>query len=227
MTVAMAGDLDGIGLLAPLSAAERKALAARCSWRRYRTGERILSRDADSRDVLLIVQGRVRVVNYTASGREIAFAIIEAGGHVGELAAIDGEPRSASVEAAGDCLIAALGSRAFEELLMAHGAVALILLKNLARIIRRNDERIAELSILGAMQRVYRELLRLAQPSPEGAVVQPLPTQESLAAHVGTTRETVARALGQLAKTGIARRRGRELLIRDPAMLEALSEPEA
>ena len=44
---------------------------------------------------------------------------------------------------------------------------------------------------------------------------------------VGTTRETVARALGQLAKAGIARRRGRELLIRDLPLLEALSEAEA
>ena len=58
-------------------------------------------------------------------------------------------------------------------------------------------------------------------------MIAPLPTQESLAAHVGTTRETVARALGQLAKAGIARRRGRELLIRDLPLLEALSEPEA
>jgi DNA-binding GntR family transcriptional regulator len=61
----------------------------------------------------------------------------------------------------------------------------------------------------------------------EGGVIDPLPTQETLAAHVGTTRETVARALSQLAKTGITRRRGRELMIRDRALLEALGEPEA
>ena len=79
---------------------------------------------------------------------------------------------------------------------------------------------------MGAVERVYSELLRLARPDPEGAggvvVVAPLPTQEDLAARVGTTRETVARALGRLARSGIARRRGRALSIRDPAVLEAL-----
>ena len=49
--------------------------------------------------MLFIVAGRLRVVNYAASGREVAYAVIEAGSQVGELAAIDGEPRSASVEA--------------------------------------------------------------------------------------------------------------------------------
>lgn len=227
MTGAAAGDLDRIDLLRPLSPADRKALAARCSWRRFRGGERILSRETDDRDVLFIVEGRVRVVNYTASGREIAFAVIEAGNHVGELAAIDGAPRSASVEALGDCQVAALSQRGFHDLLLAHGDVALILLGKLAQVIRRSDERIAELSILSAMQRVYRELLRLGQADGDGIVVSPLPTQESLAAHTGTTRETVARALGQLAKTGLARRRGRELLIRDAETLEALAELEA
>ena len=129
----------------------------------------MLSRDSDCREVLFIAAGRVRVLNFAASGREVAYATIEAGSQVGELAALDGEPRSASVEALDDCLIAALPSGPFHELLLAHGELAVTLLKNLARIIRRTDERIAELSVLGAMQRVYRELLRLAQPQPDGS----------------------------------------------------------
>ena len=93
-------DLDGIRLLAPLRPAQRQALAARCAWRRFRPGR------ADPRAARPTTatccfwsSGRVRVVNYAASGREIAYAVIEAGAHVGELAALDGEPRSASVEA--------------------------------------------------------------------------------------------------------------------------------
>jgi CRP-like cAMP-binding protein len=221
-TTTAAATLDGIGLLAPLGAAERKALAARCAWRRYRAGERILSRDSSCRHILFVVEGAVRVVNYAASGREVAYARIGAGHHVGELAALDGQPRSASVEAETDCLVASLPSSAFQELLLAHSTVAVTLLRSLARMVRRADERITDLTVLGAMQRVYRELQRLAHPCPEGLAVKPLPTQESLAAHVGTTRETVARALGQLSRAGIAGRRGRELVIRDAAMLDAL-----
>lgn len=220
-------DLDAIRLLTPLSPAHRSAIAARCAWRRFRAGEVVLSREADDRDVLFLVSGRLRVVNYAASGREIAYAVVEAGAHVGELAALDGGPRSASVEAIDACLIACLPSGPFHELLLAHPQLAVAMLKNLARIIRRTDERIAELSVLSAMQRIYRELHRLARPQPGGAAaISPLPTQEQLAAMVGATRETVARALGQLAKHGIVRRRGRELLILKPDQLEVLSEPD-
>ncbi len=221
------GDLDGIRLLTPLSPAHRSALAARCAWRRFRPGEVVLSREADDHDVLFLVSGRLRVVNYAASGREIAYAVIEAGAHVGELAALDGGPRSASVEALDACLIASLPSGPFHELLLAHPGLAVAMLKNLARIIRQTDERIAELSVLSAMQRIYRELHRQSHPQAGGtAAIPQLPTQEQLAAVVGATRETVARALGQLARNGIVRRRGRELLILRPEQLEELGEPD-
>lgn len=226
MTTAATAALDGIGLLAPLSPAERKQLATRCAWRRYRAGESILSQDASSRHILFVVDGAVSVVNYAASGRKVAYDAITAGSHVGELAAIDGQPRSASVEAARDCLVAALPGSALDELLRAHGQIAIALLKDLARKVRRADERITELCVLGAMPRVYRELQRLAKPCREGLVIARLPTQESLAAHTGTTRETVARAMSRLVRRGIAVRRGRELLIRDPDALEALIEVE-
>ena len=96
------GRLGEIRLLASLPAAELVALEQRCRWRRYHAGEQILDRDSATRDVLFISQGRIRVVNYAASGREIAFAVVEAGGHVGELSAIDGEGRSASLVAVND-----------------------------------------------------------------------------------------------------------------------------
>jgi CRP-like cAMP-binding protein len=217
--------LDGIVILSGLTAAERAELARRCAWRRFAPGERILTRDGESREVLFVVEGELRIVNYASSGREIAYAVIGPGSHAGELAAIDGGPRSASVEALTDCHIASLGGEAFTRLLIDRGVVAMAVLRHLARIVRNADDRISELAVLGAMQRVYRELLRSARPVGAGGVISPLPTQESIASLVGTTRETVARALGQLVKAGVAKRQGRELLIRDCAVLEAMSEP--
>ena len=73
------------------------------------------------------------------------------------------------------------------------------------------------------MQRVGRELLRLAEPGPSGAFsISPLPTQSNLASQTGTTRETVARTLGQFAQDGLIERQGRRLRIPDRARLEAL-----
>jgi CRP/FNR family transcriptional regulator, cyclic AMP receptor protein len=222
------GRLGEIRLLASLAPAELVALERRCRWRRYGAGEQILDRDSATRDVLFISQGRIRVVNYAASGREIAFAVVEAGGHVGELSAIDGEGRSATVVAVSDCLIGSLSADAFGGLLERHAEVAIALLRHLSRIIRTSDERIAELSVLGAVPRVYRELLRLAQPDPSdpGAWrIAELPTQQDMASRVGATRETVARALGQILAHGVVQRQGRTLLIRDREMLEQLSDP--
>jgi CRP-like cAMP-binding protein len=222
------GRLGEIRLLASLAPAELVALERRCRWRRYGAGEQILDRDSATRDVLFISEGRIRVVNYATSGREIAFAVVEAGGHVGELSAIDGQGRSATVIAVSDCLIGSLSAEAFGGLLERHAEVAIALLRHLSRIIRTSDERIAELSVLGAVPRVYRELLRLAEPDPsDGSAwrITELPTQHDMASRVGATRETVARALGQILSHGVVQRHGRTLLIRDREMLEQLSDP--
>ncbi len=220
--------LDQIGLLETLSEAERQSVSRRCAWRRYKGGEQILDRDSASRDVFFIAEGDVRVVNYSASGRETAFADFSAGAHVGEISAIDGMTRSASVVAISACTVAILPGDQFIELIENHPVIAFRLLRHLTSIIRTNNERIAELSTIGAVQRVYRELLRLCEPDPsgEGSVVNPLPTQQDFASRVGATRETVARALSQLMNTGVVKRHGRTLFIRDTDMLSFLASPD-
>lgn len=228
MAVLDEGNLDKIALLQSLTAAERLAVARLCRWRRYDDGEQILDRDSATQDVLFITEGEVRVVNYSASGRETAFANISHGGHIGEIAAIDGMTRSASVVAIKACMIATLPRDRFVDLVENHAAIAFHLLRHLTGIIRTTNERIAELSTVGAVQRVYRELLRLCTPDPagEGSVIAPLPTQHDLASKVGATRETVARALGQLMSNGVIERRGRTLFIRDADMLSFLASPD-
>ena len=220
-------ELDGIALLASMTPTGRAALDRRCIWRSFRPGDEILARDEPADSVLFIVEGRVRVVDFSISGREVAYAVVGAGGHVGELGAIDGAPRSAAVVALEACRLACLPAAAFWELIETEGGVARALLHRLVRIIRDNDEKITELATMGAMQRVYRELSRLARPlaqDPNGAlVVEDLPTQETLAGRLGTTRETVARVLAQLARAGITERHGRRLTIRRPADLALLA----
>ena len=221
-------DLDHVELLQSLTDEDRKMLRRRCTWRDLAPGEEILARDSDSDEVLFIVKGRVQIADWSASGREVAYAVVEEGGHVGELSAIDGLPRSASVIALNSCCVASLSRAAFLELVETRHGVAMVLLRRLARIIRENDERITELSTIGAMQRVYRELFRLAVPDPEhdgGLVIRDLPTQEALAARLGTTRETVARVLAQLARAKITQRRGRTLFVHDEEQLLALADP--
>jgi CRP-like cAMP-binding protein len=111
-----------------------------------------------------VAEGRVNVLNLTPAGREVVFASLGPGESFGELAAIDGGPRSATIVAAEASLIAELSSQHFLTLLERQPGVALRVLRSLAAIVRMSDIRIMELSTLAASQRVYSELLRMAQP---------------------------------------------------------------
>lgn len=222
-----AGSLVDTELFSELPVDEIGELAKRCVWRRYDKDEQVVDRSSESRDVFLVVEGRVVVVNYSSTGREISFANVRPGGYFGELSAIDGEPRSATVNVAEDCLLAAISPRLFKDILSRYPTVAEHVMRRLARIIRICDERIMDLSTLGAVQRVYLELLRLAKEEDIAAatwVIYPMPTQAQIASRASTTRETVARVIGQLAQEDLVARKGRSLYLRDRDTLAARAE---
>ncbi|CCQ75165.1 Crp/Fnr family transcriptional regulator [Magnetospira sp. QH-2] len=220
--------LAGVSLLDPLGDPEREALERACSWRHYDPHEQILDRQSESQDVCFVVKGRVRVVNYSLTGREITLDDVMEGSYFGELAAIDGAPRSASVMALDKTLIAFLPRTAFVTLLEKHADVTLTLLRRLAMIIRTSTDRIMDLSTLGANNRVHAELLRQARlvmdDESTEAVLSPIPVHGDIASRVSTTRETVARVMNDLARQGIVERRKEALAITDPERLEDLVE---
>jgi|JI10StandDraft_1071094.scaffolds.fasta_scaffold541375_2 CRP/FNR family cyclic AMP-dependent transcriptional regulator len=227
MTGAFPQSLDGIDLLVSLSADDRAAVARRCHWRRFPAHEQIIDRDSDSRDVLFVTSGRARIVNYSANGREVSFDDVPAGGFFGELAAIDGAARSATVVALEDTIIASLVPSAFLALMKEHPEVALAIMRRLAGIIRHSNGRIMDLSTIGAQSRVCGELLRLAraeEPDEGDWRICPIPRHSDVASRASTTRETVARVLGDLVRHGVVKREADGLHIAEPERLAALVE---
>jgi len=95
-------DLASIELLADLDENQRRDFEKSSRWRRFASDEQIIDQQSDSRDVYFIASGRVRVVNFTLSGKEVALEDLGAGQYFGELAAIDGRPRSSTVVALED-----------------------------------------------------------------------------------------------------------------------------
>lgn len=221
--VKAAHSLAGIELFKQLPPAERQAIERRCRWRTYADGEQIIDRENDSQDVFFVVSGLTRVVNYSPGGREVSFDEIGEGGVFGELAAIDGRPRSAAVVARTTTLAASLSAAAFREVLDTSPSVANALLRRLAAVIRESTERIMDLSTLGAHNRIYAELLREAHEADPKAFEQgtnqarihPMPVHSAIAARVSTARETVARVLGDLTRKGIIGREADALRILD------------
>jgi len=215
--------LDGVAILASLKPDELRNLERRCRWRRCARNEQILDKDSDDRDVYFVVRGAVQVVNFSLTGREVALARVQAGGFFGELSAIDGKPRSATVVAAEDSLLATASPRTFTDLLADHPEMAMHVLRRLTGIVRSCDERIMDLSTLGAVQRVYLEVLRLVEETEPGQWSIPkLPTHKTIASRASTTRETVARTVSQLAASGIIGRDGDKVIVRDRDKLEDL-----
>ena len=210
--------LESIQLLNTLTAAERGQIEKVCAWRRYSPQEQIIDRHSESSDVFFMVKGKVRVVNYSLSGREITFDDVGDGKYFGEMAAIDGEPRSASIMALTECMVAALPAEQFRQMLAVHPEIGLKVMAHLSRLVRNSVGRIMDLSTLAANNRVHAELLRMARPSvksPNMAAIAPMPIHGDIASRVSTTRETVARVLNDLARQGILERAKDVLVIKD------------
>lgn len=219
--------LSKIKLFSGLSDDELDDIERRCRWHSYPAQEQIIDRQSDDRDIYFIVQGVVRVLNYSFSGREIAFDDIQAGSIFGELAALDGEPRSANVVTVAPTEAATMTPSAFQEVMKEYPSVAVRLMQRMAQVIRVSTDRIMDLSTLGANNRVYAEILRLAhenETDEDSAVISPVPIHGDIASRVSTTRETVARVLSDLSKKGLVIREGNKLIVNDILQLREMVE---
>ena len=160
----------------------------------------------------------MRVIIYSASGRAVTFRDMATGDMFGELAAIDGQRRSATVLAVSDCLIAQLTAKAFWELLETQPTITRAVLLHLNRLVRSLSTRVFEFSTLAVRNRIHAELLRIArdgQHRDDGVMIAKAPTHSEIASRISTHREAVAREMSRLAKLGIIRRQGPRLTIPD------------
>ena len=118
------------------------ALSRRCQWRRYHAHQIILGYQDDSREVFFVVRGQVRVTFFSECGREVSFRDLPAGEMFGELSAIDGLPRSCTVVALTDTMVAVMTASLLWDLLRAHGSVNACILGRLTRLVRSLSERV-------------------------------------------------------------------------------------
>lgn len=221
------GALQGVAMLQGLTDTELAQLSGACQWRDYDGGAMVLDQDSDSHDVFFIAAGRVRVTIYAESGREVAFRDLAEGASFGELSAIDGQPRSASVVALTRVSLARLPRDRFWALVHGKPPFAENLLRNLAALVRSLTERVLDYSTLGVQNRVQAELVRMGREAgvaDNRAVISPIPRHADIASRVSTNREAVTRELGQLAAQGIVERRNNTLIILDLTRLAEMVE---
>lgn len=218
--------LSRIDVLRELSVDELLWIEQRCRWRRCSRGQLVIDHQASDRDIFFLIEGTVRATVYSRSGRQITFADIDAGGCFGDLSAIDGKPRSASVIALTDVILASMSPDLFWDVIQEQPAFAKAMLTHLASIVRRLDERVVEFSTLSVRDRIHAELLRLADAGSVrqggAAAISPVPRQQDLASRVSTNREAVSRELNLLDREGILARLPGKWVIRDVERLARL-----
>jgi len=204
-----------------------EAIASRCKIRRFTAGEHVLHLHDSSTDLFFVLSGRVRVLLYSPSGRDVSFRDLLSGEVFGELAAIDNGPRAASVVAQEATTLAVMPRDEFMDLAHRHPSVSDALLRHLVALIRRYSQRVYELSTLSVEERIRMQLLRIAWETDNSGtnfIRIPAPSLAELASLVSTTREAVSREISHLSRQGLLRREGREFVIEDLAALTATVE---
>lgn len=206
---------------APTAAMERVAAHAR--WLTVGPGHLVLDYDDPTTDVVFVLEGVVRVSVQTANGDPARLlGDIRAGEFVGEMAAIDGAPRSARVEALVRARLCVVPAPVFLDVVAEVPSVGLRVMQLLCARVRLQTRQLVEHAALPARLRVAAELLRVGRPRGDGTlVVSPPPTQQNLASRIGARRETVSREIGALVAAGLLRRTPGAYVLTDPAALQA------
>lgn len=224
----------GDPLLSLLSAEDRAALVELGNERHYAVGQRILGQGDIDHFVGLILRGWTVVRAEAQNGRSIIFGLCGPMDVIGEMAALDGGPRSATVTALLDVRARIIPAADFLSFLNNRPDARDAMARSLSARLRAADDQSRTLATLTVLQRLARLLLDLdadpdadLEPDPGRAPAAAAPgarlTQQEFAAAIGTTRESVAKALADLRARGVLRSEGRRIAVLDKGALQAIA----
>ena len=209
-----------VPLFSQLEPAELERVTEISRERTYPRNSVILFEDDPGDALYVVAQGQVKVVLIGEDGREVILSVLGEGEFFGEMALIDDEPRSAHVIAMEDSTLLVLRREDFQGILKQTPSIALALLRELSRRLRRVDEKVGSLVLLDVNGRVAQLLLDLADEAGSDKITRRL-THHTSAQMIGSSRETVSRTMRELVDKGYIEVSRREILIRDRAALEA------
>jgi CRP-like cAMP-binding protein len=153
----------------------------------------------------MVIEGQVRIAVLSAVGEEVTVTYLGPGECVGDLALLDGRPRSASAIASQTTKTLVVTRSDFRRWLRERPQAAFALLETLSLRVRRTDEALADLALLDLPSRLAKRLLSLAtthQPSRAAAPAKLRITQAEMASMLGVSRESVNKQLNAFAREG-------------------------
>jgi CRP-like cAMP-binding protein len=192
--------------------------------RHFGAGDTVFYEGDPGTSLCVIQSGRIKLSLISTSGREVIIDLLAPGDFFGELALLDGEPRSADAVATESTDLLLLQRQDFLQFLEEHPKLCIALLAELSRRLRRDTQLIQDAAFLDVPARIARVILRLAEPQGDAAVrATPRLNQTNLAGLVGTTRETLNKFLGMYQDDGWIRLdRGRIFVLNEDALKSRL-----
>ncbi len=214
--------LRRVPLFSELSGRDLERIAAVAIPRSYPSGVRVFH-EGDTSDACYVVRsGMLRVSREHTDGRAIALATLGPGDLFGELAMLDGEARSASVETLSDCELLALAATDMKALMRGNSEITVKLVVALTRRLREANERISRQSFQTVPSRVAGVLSQLIaedRPSHARDGITIRMRQSDLAQLAGTSRESVSRFLATLERAGVVRVARGKVAVLEPERL--------
>ena len=201
------------------------ALLALTRRRRIRRNETILRAGAAGDEVVVVLDGRVKLSAYGPDRREVVIALRGPGELLGEMAALGGQRRTATAVAVDDAEVGFLHADELRDYLHDHPDAALVMIRMLVRRLSEATRDVVDLATRDSVGRIAKRLLELAAehgaPTDGGTRIELSLSQDELARWTGATRETVSRALRLMRQLGWVATDHRTVTVLDP---EALRE---
>ena len=202
-------------------------LLSRMRRRHVARGQSLLHAGAAGDEVVAVLEGRVKLVAYGVDRREVVLGLRGPGDLIGEMAALGGQRRTASVVAVDEVDAAYLSAEELRRFLGSHPGAALVLIRMLVRRLSEADRDRIDLATQDSVGRVAKRLVELAAdhgtPDGAGTRIELSLTQDELASWTGATRETVSRALALMRRLGWIGTDHRSITVLDPDALRERS----
>lgn len=199
--------LRNVNLFSEMDEGELDAIARIVTVSKVKPTQLIFQEGDPGGKFYLILRGKVKVVHYTPSGREQILSFLGKGDFFGEMALLDDHPRSATVVALEETELAQILHTDFMALLEREPGLTLKLLKELVRRLRLTSNLLVKIGTLDVPHRLCHYLYEYGKlhgrQEDDGSCTVRLPTHQTIADHLSTTRETISRAIGTLRKDGI------------------------
>ena len=222
--------LAGHFLLRHLRSEELSRLAANAMLVRYRPRATIFQKGDAGASMMAVVRGRVKICTYSAEGQELLLNIIDRGGLFGEIALLDGQPRSADAVAMEETELLVLERSRLMPFLNANPEIPIRLIAVLCQRLRQTSEALEDALLRDAPSRVARGLLRLAaifgKQETGGMRLDIKLSQQQIANLIGISRESTNKYIVEWSRAGYLAVNTGFITINDREALESLSDAE-